>query len=673
MTYRHEMPFGAAVQAGGGVRFRVWAPDCERVALELEPGGAGARRLEMHRAEGGWHERVVPEAAAGMRYRYHVPHAQGELAVPDPASRWNPDGPHGASVIVDPQSHVWLHGGWAGRPWHEAVVYELHIGTFTSEGTYLAAAGRLPELAALGITAVELMPLSTFPGHRGWGYDGVLPFAPHPDYGTPDELKGFVDAAHGLGLMVLLDAVYNHFGPEGNYLHAWCRHFFNPAHRTPWGAAINFDGEMSRPVRDFFVHNALYWIEEFRLDGLRLDAVHAIRDSGDPPIVQEIGEALRAYAGDERRVHLVLENDDNEARLLEREPDGRPVVADAQWNDDFHHAAHVLATGEDDGYYGTYADQPLARFGRALAEGFDFQGQPSPWRDGEPRGEPSAHLPSVAFVSFLQNHDQIGNRAFGERLVALATAHRTGRERLEALQAALLLSPHVPLLFMGEEWGASSPFLFFCDFGPGLAQAVSRGRREEFKRFARFADEAARARIPDPNDPATFERSRLVWDERSRPPHSAWLGHVRELLALRRRHLVPRLARPTLGGRAEVEADLLQVEWVLGDGAVWRMALNIGERDAEVKLAGGPVYSLRADASRVEPDGVRVTVQAAAPRGEARAEAEAGAQPVARADAQADAQAEAMVEEGIATPPREVLASPDPGPARSPPRRAGGR
>ncbi|HEX4509533.1 MAG TPA: malto-oligosyltrehalose trehalohydrolase [Burkholderiaceae bacterium] len=635
MTFRHEMPFGAAVQADGGVRFRLWAPDCAQVEVELEPDRPQARRLSLKQVDGGWHELRVPDASAGTRYRYHLP--QGIVA-PDPASRWNPEGVHGPSVVTDPASHVWLHSGWAGRPWHEAVVYELHVGTFTEQGTYRAAVGRLPELAALGITAIELMPLASFPGQRGWGYDGVLPYAPQPAYGTPDELKGFVDEAHGLGLMVLVDVVYNHFGPEGNYLHGWCPHFFNPAHHTPWGAAINFDGPMNRPVRDFFLHNALYWIDEFRFDGLRMDAVHAIRDDSATSIVQEIGEALRAYAGPDRHVHLVLENDANSARLLAREPDGRPVAADAQWNDDFHHAAHVLACGEVDGYYATYADRPLARLGRTLAEGFDFQGEPSAAHDGAARGEPSAHLPSVAFVTFLQNHDQIGNRAFGERLVALVEAQRTGRERLEALQAVFLLAPNIPMLFMGEEWGASSPFQYFCDFGPRLAQAVAQGRREEFRRFERFSDETMRARIPDPNEPATFERCRLDWDERAKTPHAGWLGHVRELLALRQRHLVPRLAHRTLGGRAEVEGERLQVEWVLGDGAVWRMALNIGERYAEMNLPGELVYSLRADAFRLEPDGVRVTVESAGSGGAAAIETavEAAAQAAAMASAEED-------------------------------------
>jgi maltooligosyltrehalose trehalohydrolase len=613
----HDMPFGAALLRAGGVRFRLWAPGADRIDLALPDG-----RREMARAGDGWHELVVAEATAGTRYRFVLPDG---LAVPDPASRSNPEGVHAESVVVDPTAYAWQDDGWAGRPWSEAIVYELHVGTFTPEGSFRGAIARLPDLVALGITAIELMPLASFPGARGWGYDGVLQFAPQASCGTPDDLKALVDAAHGLGLMVLVDVVYNHFGPEGNYLHAYCPQFFNPAHQTPWGAAINFDGEHNRTVRDFFVHNALYWVEEFHADGLRMDAVHAIRDDSPMHICQEIGEALRAAVGASRPVHLVLENDANLALLLERDLEGRPVTADAQWNDDLHHAAHVLATGESDGYYADYADRPLARLGRALAEGFIYQGDPSALRGGEPRGEPSGHLPSVAFVSFLQNHDQVGNRAFGERIAALAAARPRGRERLEALYACLLLSPHVPMLFMGEEFAASAPFLYFCDFGPELAAAVSTGRREEFKRFAAFQDEAARARIPDPNAAESFERCRLDWAERGREPHAAWLALVTQLLALRREHLVARLARPSLGGRSVVEGGLLQVEWVLGDGAIWHVVANLGEGVFQLPVRGEPLFALRADARRIEADGVRVSVEATASPAVAQAAAQAEA------------------------------------------------
>jgi maltooligosyltrehalose trehalohydrolase len=479
------------------------------------------------------------------------------------ASRCNPDDVHGPSRVVDPGRHAWRETEWRGRPWHEAVVYELHVGTFTPEGTFAGAARRLADLAALGITAIELMPVADFPGRRSWGYDGVLPFAPDAAYGTPDELKALVDTAHGLGLMVLLDVVYNHFGPDGNYLHAYCPSFFNPQHHTPWGAAINFDGADSRSVRDFFVHNALYWIEEFHFDGLRLDAVHAMHDESPEHIAGEIARVLHDGPGRERPVHVVLENDANQASLLRH--------AKAQWNDDFHHAAHVLLTGETDGYYADYADAPLDRFGRALAEGFAYQGEPSAFRGGAARGEPSRQLAPTAFVSSLQTHDQVGNRAFGERIAMLADG-----ATLDIAYACLLLSPHVPMLFMGEEFEASTPFLYFCDFEGDLAAAVTNGRRKEFSRFAAFADPAARERIPDPNDPATLQASRLHWDERTAGLHAQRLAQIGELLALRRQHLAPRLQGVPHGGLYRVDGPVLRVEWTLGDGSRWHLLAHFG-------------------------------------------------------------------------------------------------
>ncbi len=488
MRHLHRMPFGTERRADGSTRFRLWAPACERVTLEIAPGGHAPesdlafREIPMQRIAGDWHEGVVQALPPGTRYRYRLPDG---LAVPDPASRFNPDDIHAASALVDPLAYVWRNGDWRGRPWHESVIYELHVGTFTPQGTFAAARERLAHLAGLGVTVVELMPVADFPGRRGWGYDGVLPFAPDAAYGTPDELKALIDEAHGLGMSVLMDVVYNHFGPEGNYLHAYAPQFFDASRHTPWGAAINFDGPSSRVVRDFFAHNALYWVEEFRCDGLRLDAVHAIDDRSSPDIVTEIATALRDGPGRERQVHLVLENDRNQARYLGRDERARPRIASAQWNDDVHHVFHVLLTGQRDGYYADYAEEPMERLGRSLAEGFVYQGQPSEFRAGEPRGEPSAQLPPQAFIDFLQTHDQVGNRAFGERLDALAD-----QALMPAALASLLLAPAVPMLFMGEEWGASTPFLFFCDFGPELAAAVSKGRREEFSRFDAFRDPA---------------------------------------------------------------------------------------------------------------------------------------------------------------------------------------
>lgn len=549
------MPFGATVLADGGVDFSLWAPGVDQ--LVLEHGAASSKASHgMTRDADGWHRLVLPSAKAGDRYRYRL--ADG-LCFPDPASRFNPEDVHGASQVVDPKAFAWQHTAWRGRPWEESVIYELHIGTFTPEGTFAAAQARLPDLAQLGVTAIELMPLADFPGRHNWGYDGVLQFAPDSAYGTPDQLKALVDAAHGLGLMMLIDVVYNHFGPEGNYLHAYCPQFFNPAHQTPWGAAINFDGDDSRTVRDFYIHNALYWVDEFRFDGLRMDAIHAIRDDSIKHIVQEICETLQAGPGRERQIHVVLENDANQASFLARDAAGRPLAGTAQWNDDIHHAIHVLATGETDGYYADYAQAPIAQLGRALAQGFIYQGQASPFRDGEARGEPSTHLPLAAFVSFLQTHDQIGNRAFGERILALGNP-----ALVRAAYACVLLSPHIPMLFMGEEFAASTPFQFFCDFGPELAEAVSRGRRAEFGRFAAFASEEAQASIPDPNSEATFLGSKLNWDERSAAPHHRWLAHVQQLLAVRLKHLMPLLAGQSGAGRFQCDGDTLQVVWTLG-------------------------------------------------------------------------------------------------------------
>ncbi len=570
MNAVHRMPFGAEHRADGSTRFRLWAPGSAPVELELM-GPRGATRLTLQSDGNGWYERVT-EAAAGARYAFVV----GEgLRVPDPASRFNPDDIHGASEVVDPLAYRWRNAAWRGRPWHEAVVYELHVGTFTPEGTFAAAAARLPALAELGVTAVELMPVADFPGSRNWGYDGVLPFAPDASYGRPEDLKVLVDAAHGLGLMVLLDVVYNHFGPEGNYLHAYCKAFFNPKHQTPWGAAINFDGPEARTVRDFFIHNALYWVEEYRFDGLRLDAIHAIRDDSTPHIVTEIAQALHAGPGRERHVHLVLENDANQSRFLGRNTQGKPLAATAQWNDDVHHALHVPLTGESDGYYADYADRPLERLGRGLAEGFIYQGDPSEFRGGELRGEPSAQLPPTAFISFLQTHDQVGNRAFGERIHALSDP---SRER--AALAALLLSPHVPMLFMGEEWAAATPFQFFCDFGAELAEAVTHGRREEFGRFAAFADPAVRERIPDPNAATTFQASKLNWAEREISPHRERLALVRELLDIRHRHIVSQLAQAHTGGRFEVTNHVLCVTWPLAARSSLHLALNLADVEA---------------------------------------------------------------------------------------------
>ena len=562
----HEMPFGALPDGQGGARFRLWAPAVQRVELVR-----GERSEPMQARAGGWFELELERVELPADYAFRL---DGGLVVPDPAARATRQGVHGASALVDPLAFDWPAAGWRGRPWHEAVIYELHVGCFTPEGTFAAAAQRLDELVALGVTAIELMPVADFPGARGWGYDGVLMFAPKAEYGSPDELKALVVAAHQRGLMVLLDVVYNHFGPDGNYLHASAPAFFNAAIETPWGAAIGFEGEVSRTVRDFFIHNAIYWLEEFQLDGLRLDAVHAMHDEGAPHFIDELALAVRDGPGRERHVHLILENDLNDAARLARGPQREALIGDAQWNDDVHHALHVIVTGETDGYYGDYAEEPVRLLGRALAEGFAYQGEPSAHRDGEGRGTRSAHLPPLAFVNSLQTHDQVGNRAFGERLSTLAA--EAGREdALRALTACVLLAPSPPMLFMGEEWAASTPFLYFCDHHDELGRAVTEGRRAEFGAFARFADPTVREAIPDPNALATFTRSRLDRSEASREPHAAWLALYRMLLARRREHLMPWLAEAGSGVFAQPSAGALRIEWPLGGGRRWHLLAQL--------------------------------------------------------------------------------------------------
>jgi maltooligosyltrehalose trehalohydrolase len=573
MRRAHSMPFGAEITRQG-VRFALWAPTATDVALVLD----GAEH-PMPKAEDGWRRIVVPGAGAGSRYQYRI---DSDLLVPDPASRFQPEDVKAPSLVVDPGSYEWSDENWRGRPWEETVLYEAHVGTATPEGTYAGLTEKLEGLRDLGITAIELLPLSDFPGTRNWGYDGVLPFAPDSAYGTPEDLKAFVERAHALGLMVFIDVVYNHFGPAGNYLHAYAKTFFTDRHQTPWGAGINFDGAEGATVRDFFVHNALYWLEEFHVDGLRFDAVHAILDDSRPHIIAEIAERVRA-ALPGREVHLVLENEANQARWLERDQDRRPRLHTAQWADDIHNSWHPLLTGESEGYYEDFADKPLEHLGRSLAEGFAYQGDPSVHQGGALRGEPSGHLPPQAFVSFLQNHDQTGNRALGERL-----SHLIPPERLALARAGLLLSPQVPMLYMGEEWDASTPFLFFVDFSDdeALSTAVREGRRREFAKFKSFAEDGGK-QVPDPTSEDTFRRSILQWDEASRSPHAETRSEVQHLLKLRRDEVVPLLKSPFLGASRESRAaNSLDVTWRFRSGTL-RFVANFGGDPVDLEAGEG--------------------------------------------------------------------------------------
>ncbi len=560
--FAFERKWGAEPLGDGRARFRLWAPGQRSVSLFAE---AADRSFAMQPAEDGWFEIVTDAVPIDSGYSFELPDG---MRVPDPATRAQMGDVHGASRLIDPRAYEWRSPDWRGRPWHEAVIYELHAGTFTEDGTFAGVEAKLDYLADLGVTTVELMPVAQFSGGRGWGYDGVLLYAPHQAYGGPEALKRLIDAAHERGLMMLLDVVYNHFGPDGNYLHLYAPQFFNPKRHTPWGAAIDYSNPA---VRSFVIDNALYWLEEYRFDGLRLDAIDQIHDPSFPSILEELAETVRSRITD-RYIHLTTEDNRNITRLHERDAKGQPKRYDAEWNDDVHHAAHVIATGEQDGYYIDYQAGPVKQLARALASGYIYQGEPSPFMDGTPRGEPSADLPPTAFVDFLQNHDQIGNRAFGERLSSLASP-----QPIEALTAVLLLSPHIPLLYMGEEWGEAQPFCFFTDFHGELGDAVREGRRNEFRKWQSFRDAANREKIPDPNAIATFTGSRLNWAGAAAAANQARLGLFKRLLEVRRLELVPRLqgVGGQAGVRQEADAQGLHVAWRLSDGSIWAITANL--------------------------------------------------------------------------------------------------
>jgi len=556
-------------------RFALWAPDAFYVSVELENG----KSIAMLPQADGWFE-VELKCPAGTRYRYNI---DGEQDVPDPASRAQASDVHGWSLVVDPLAYHWRQPNWQGRPWHEAVIYELHVGAL---GGYANVEQHLPRLAEMGVTAIELMPLAQFPGERNWGYDGVLPYAPHSSYGTPEQLKHLIDSAHEHGLAVILDVVYNHFGPDGNYLGQYAASFFQEDVHTPWGAGIDFE---RREVRDFFLDNALMWLLEYRFDGLRLDAVHAI---DNPGFLQELAQRVRQQVDTGRHVWLVLENELNQASLLKHD-------FDAQWNDDFHNVLHVLLTGETDAYYSDFAQDPTAKLARCLGEGFIYQGDTT--RHGHARGEPSGGLPPTAFVAFLQNHDQIGNRALGERLHQLCPP-----QALKAATALLLLSPMIPLMFMGDEANAAEPFLFFTDHHGELAEAVREGRRNEFADFAAFHDPERREHIPDPNALSTLQQSM---------PTLADQDHVafyRELLSLRHRHIVPHLPGSVALGAQVLSDAAVSARWRLGNGSVLQIDLNLSATALEHSTPPHLIFATPAgDGTRLPPYSARVTLSPA--------------------------------------------------------------
>jgi maltooligosyltrehalose trehalohydrolase len=562
-AYGRRLPIGAEPRPEGGVHFRLWAPRCREIAVEIE----GLAPVPLAAGPDGYFSGAAREARTGMRYRFRID--RGDDALPDPASRFQPDGPHGASEIVDPGAFRWTDTGWQGRRREELVIYEMHIGTFTPDGNWQAAARELPALAELGITCVELMPVADFPGEFGWGYDGVNLFAPTRLYGRPDDFRGFVDRAHVLGIAVILDVVYNHLGPDGNYLKRFSESYFTDRYENEWGEAVNFDGPDCGPVREFVLANARYWIEEYHLDGLRLDATQQMFDASPDHIVAAIAREVRR-AGRGRNTIVIGENEPQHARLM-RPPERGGYGLDALWNDDFHHSAMVALTGRHEAYYSDYRGRP-SEFVAAAKYGFLYQGQRYLWQR-KPRGTPALDLPAESFVVFLQNHDQIANSMAGLRLHALTSP---GRSR--AMTAYLLLMPGIPMLFQGQEFAASNPFLYFADHNTELDRAVRKGRREFLGQFPSMASAEAGDRLADPGDVETFRRS--VLDPAERQAHITALALHRDLLALRRED-------PVLGRRpANIDGAVLGAR-------VWLLRFFAEDADRLLIVNLGPDLTLR--------------------------------------------------------------------------------
>jgi len=577
-----RLPVGADVVPQGGVHFRVWAPRRRKVEVVLE-GGMGVREgtgpvvAALQPENGGYFSGHVSRAGAGTLYRYRLD-AEQQL-YPDPASRFQPEGPHGPSQVIDPRAFPWTDQEWRGVHLLGQVIYEMHIGTFTPEGTWQAAEDKLPDLASTGITLLEVMPVADFAGRFGWGYDGVNLFAPTRLYGSPDDFCRFVDRAHGLGMGVILDVVYNHLGPDGNYLKQFAADYFTDRYRTDWGEAINFDGDHSGPVREFFAANAGYWIDEFHLDGLRLDATQNIYDASPTHILREVTCRAREAAS-QRSIILVAENEPQEVKLARPLEEGGYGM-DGLWNDDFHHTARVALTGRNEAYYGDYLGTPQELIS-ALKWGYLYQGQHYLWQK-KPRGTPALRLPPATFVTFLQNHDQIANAARGERIHEL-----TSPGRYRAMTALLLLAPGTPMLFQGQEFAASSPFQFFADHVPELAQLVRKGRAQFLEQFPGTADPAMLSILANPDDPQTFERCKLRWEERDRHAH-AYALH-KDLLQLRREDPVFHLQEPGAVDGAVLGARALVLRYFEDDGNDRLLLVNLG-RDLPLIPAPEPLLA----------------------------------------------------------------------------------
>ena len=570
-----RLPIGAEVQ-GAGVHFRVWAPEARRVDV-VHQAGSGSALTPLVRESGGYFAGLVPEARAGTRYRYRLD--AGPSLYPDPASRFQPEGPHECSQVVDPGTFRWTDTAWRGVALEDAVVYEMHIGTFTREGTWRAAIGELPALAELGITVIELMPVADFCGEYGWGYDGVNLFAPTRLYGTPDDMRAFVDAAHGLGLAVLLDVVYNHLGPDGAYLKPFSPHYFSDRYQNEWGEPLNFDGEQSAAVRELFIANAGYWVDEFHIDGLRLDATQQIFDASRVNVMAEITQRVRAAAG-ARRTLVVAENEPQEVHLV------RPSTAgghgmDALWNDDFHHSAIVATTGRNEAYYTDYLGSAQELLS-AVKHGYLYQGQRYKWQ-GKRRGTSTRGIAPTAFVNYVQNHDQVANSAFGIRLHGL-----TSPGRYRAITALTLLAPGTPMLFQGQEFAASAPFLFFADHKDELARAVRKGRAEFVGQFASIATDAVRERLPDPCSRETFERCKLDFAERERNAHV--LRMHRDLLRLRREERCFRATRREDFDGAVLAPEAFVVRFFGAEGDDRLLVVNLG-RDVHLFPSPEPLLA----------------------------------------------------------------------------------
>jgi maltooligosyltrehalose trehalohydrolase len=570
---QRRLPVGADIVRDRGVAFRVWAPRRSRVDVVLE-SAAAPRIVPLTPERDGYFTGDVADASAGTRYRYRL---EGEgVGYPDPASRFQPEGPHGASQVVDPAAFTWTDEAWRGIAREGQVLYEMHVGTFTREGTWRAAARELPELARLGITVIEMMPISDYAGTFGWGYDGVDLFAPTRLYGAPDDLRFFVDAAHRAGIGVILDVVYNHLGPDGCYLCEFSHDYFTDRYDNEWGDAINFDGDAAGPVREYFVSNARYWIDEFHFDGLRLDATQQMFDSSPAHVIAEITRAVRD-AGGGRSTYVVAENEPQEVRLVRAVEEGGYGI-DAVWNDDFHHSAMVAATGHNEAYYTDYLGTPQELIS-ALKWGYLYQGQRYKWQKKR-RGTSSLGLPALTFVTFVQNHDQIANSATGERLHAL-----TSPGKFRALTALLLLAPGTPMLFQGQEFAASTPFLFFADHQPQLAEAVRKGRAEFLAQFPSIATHAMQERLADPAARETFERCKLDFSERQRNAEAYALHQ--DLLRLRREDAV--LSNARVDG-AVLGAAAFALRYFAHDGLDRLLLVNLG-RDLALDVAPEPLLA----------------------------------------------------------------------------------